>query len=412
MKMDVKNIADLKGDRAIWVIVFFLSVLSVLVVYSSTGSLAFKNKDGNTEFYMLKHLFILAAGLGLMYGAYRLPYRYYSKLSYIGLIVAIPLLVYTIVGGTNLNSANRWISIPFIGITFQSSDLAKLVIITYLSSQLTRRKDFLGDLKRGYIPVLIPVGLICLLIFPANFSTSALIFLICSVMMFAAGTPFRFLAGTLGIGITGFIIVLLLAGSMPRLLPRATTWLNRIEVYLGMVEDKEQKDAANYQVEQSKIAIASGGILGKMPGNSSQRNFLPHPYSDFIFAIIVEEYGTIVSAFVILLYLILLYRGIRIAMKAASGFGMLLAFGLSFGLVTQAIINMLVAVGMFPVTGQPLPLVSMGGTSIWFTLISLGMIQSVSRYSEETEAEQKLEETPGFMAHPETELNNQTPADE
>lgn len=408
MKVDVKKIAELKGDRAIWVIVFLLSVLSVLVVYSATGSLAFKNKAGNTEFYMLKHLFILAAGLALMYGAYRLPYRYYSKLSYIGIIVAIPLLVYTIVGGTNLNSANRWISIPVIGITFQSSDFAKLVIITYLSSQLTRRKDYLTDLRKGYIPVLIPVGLICMLIFPANFSTSALIFLICAVMMYSAGTPFRFLAGTVGIGIAGFVMVLLLAGSMPKLLPRATTWLNRIEIYLGLVEDKNEKDAANYQLEQSKIAIASGGVLGKMPGNSTQRNFLPHPYSDFIFAIIVEEYGLIMSSFVILLYLILLYRGIRIAIRAASGFGMLLAFGLSFGLVTQAIINMLVAVGLFPVTGQPLPLVSMGGTSIWFTLISLGIIQSVSRYSEETEAEQKLEETPGFMAHPEAEPEIQT----
>lgn len=399
--MDVKNIAELKGDRAIWVIVFFLSLLSVLVVYSSTGSLAFKNKDGNTEFYMFKHLAILLAGLALMYGAYRLPYRYYSKISYFGLIVVFPLLIYTIVGGTNINSANRWITIPVIGLTFQSSDMAKLILITYLSSQLTRRKDFLTDLKRGYLPVLFPTAVICLLIFPANFSTATLIFLICAVMMYAAGTPLKFLASTIGLAAIGFIMVLLLAGSAPRLLPRATTWLNRIEVYLGMEEDQTRKDAANYQVEQSKIAIAAGGFIGKMPGNSTQRNFLPHPYSDFIFAIIVEEYGIFLSSFVILLYVILLYRGIRIAMKAASGFGMLLAFGLSFGLVTQAIINMLVAVGLFPVTGQPLPLVSMGGTSIWFTLISLGMIQSVSRYSEETEADQKLEETPGFMAHPE-----------
>lgn len=406
MKVDVKNIAELKGDRAIWIIVFLLSVLSVLVVYSSTGSLAFKNKAGNTEFYMLKHLLILAAGLLLMYGAYRLPYRYYSKMSYIGIILVIPLLIYTIVGGTNLNSANRWITIPFIGLTFQSSDLAKLVIITYLSSQLTRRKDYLSDLKRGFLPVLFPVAMICLLIFPANFSTSALIFGICTVMMFAAGVPFRFLAGTVGIALAGFVVVLLLAGTMPKLLPRATTWVSRIEMHLGMIDDKEKKEAANYQVEQSKIAIASGGITGKMPGNSIQRNFLPHPYSDFIFAIIVEEYGLIISSFVILLYIILFYRGINIAKKAASGFGMLLAFGLSLGLVAQALINMLVAVDLFPVTGQPLPLVSMGGTSIWFALISLGIVQSVSRYSQETEEEQKLEDTPGFIAHPDQSSTN------
>nr|HML85143.1 FtsW/RodA/SpoVE family cell cycle protein [Bacteroidales bacterium] len=289
-----------------------------------------------------------------------------------------------------------WINIPFVGLTLQSSDPAKLVLITFLAFQLTKFKDDLGNWTGGFAWTMGPVILITVLILPANFSTAALIFVLCIIMMFVGNTPLKNLVTVLVAGLIGVIILLTASESLNKAYPenklfkRTSTWVSRIKVFTGMVDDKTKLQDLSYQLDQSQIAIANGKITGVGPGNSKQRNFLPHPYSDFIYAIIVEEYGLPGSFLIIALYLILFYRGIVIASKVKSRFGALLAFGLSLAIIIQATINVFVAQGLFPVTGQPLPLVSMGGTSMWFTCLGLGMLQSVCRNSQETEAEQDI----------------------
>lgn len=396
MRVSISDIKELRGDKITWTVIAILSLISLLVVYSSTGSLAFKNKDGNTEFYLLKHLILQILGFGLMYLAYRTPYKYYAKISVLAFIVVIPLLIYTILFGSNINQASRWITIPFVGLTLQSSDPAKLVLITFLAFQLTKHKNDLGNWTGGFAWIMGPVALVTLLILPANFSTAALIFFLCLVMMYVGSTPIKNIVTILVAGLIGVIILLSVSESLNKAFPenkifkRTKTWVSRIKVFAGKEEDKSKLQDLTYQLNQSKIAIANGEITGVGPGNSKQRNFLPHPYSDFIYAIIVEEYGIMGSAVIIVLYLILFYRGIVIATKVKSRFGALLAFGLSLAIIIQATINVFVAQGLFPVTGQPLPLVSMGGTSMWFTCLGLGMLQSVCRNSQETEAEQDI----------------------
>lgn len=372
----MEDIRKIRGDRVIWGVIVLLSVFSLLSVYSASSSLAFSAKGGNTEFYLLKHGMILIMGLGLMYLTHRIPYRYFSKASLLGMYIAVPLLAFTLLSGTSVNEAKRWIMIPWVNLTFQSSDLAKLVLFAYIARLLHTKREVLTDLRKGFIPLLIPVGIVCILIFPANFSTAALIFLVCFVMMFIGKVPIKFLGGLAGVGILFMVLLIVIGKQAPDLIPRAATWANRIENFGD--DDKEN----DYQAEQSKIAIATGGFFGKLPGKSTQRNFLPSAYSDFIFAIIIEEYGLLGGAFLILLYLTLLFRGIRIALQADHPFGAFLATGITFSLVIQALVNMLVAVGLIPVTGQTLPLVSMGGTSVWFTAISVGMLLSISRNKE------------------------------
>jgi cell division protein FtsW len=286
------------------------------------------------------------------------------------------MLVATLFSG-EVNEASRWLTLPVINISFQTSDLAKLALIMYLARLLAKKQDHIKDLRGAFVPIVIPVVLTCGLILPANFSTAAVLFSTCLVLMFIGRLNLKYIAYMIGIGIAGLLLLFMIAKVYPEVLPRSETWLSRIESF-GGGDSKE-----NYQVEQAKIAIATGGLVGKMPGNSIQRNVLPHPYSDFIFAIIIEEYGLIGGFFLVLLYLILLYRGVRISTRAQGSFGAFLAVGLSFSLVFQALINMAVAVNLLPVTGQPLPLVSMGGTSLWFTSFAVGIILSVSRDTEE-----------------------------
>ena len=374
----------LKGDRGIWAVVLLLSILSLLAVYSSIVTLAYKYQHGDTFYYLFKHAIILIIGLGLMVLAHNLNFKYYSRLSQIALFISIPLLLLTLLLGANINDASRWLVIPVINQTFQTSDMAKLALIMYLARFLSKRQDHIKDFKEAFVPVMIPVLVICGLILPANLSTSALLFVTSLIVMFIGRISIKYILSLIAIGV-GFLLILLLIGkSNPELMPRMGTWAKRIETFRG----GGSKDA-NYQAEQAKIAIATGGVFGKGPGGSTQRNFLPHPYSDFIYAIILEEYGLIGGVIVIFLYLILFFRGIRIASKTENTFGSLLAIGLSFSLVFQALINMAVAVNLFPVTGQPLPLVSMGGTSIWFTCLSIGIILSVSRESERAKAEKE-----------------------
>lgn len=372
--MDSLTNIKIKGDRVIWAVVIILSVISLLVVYSSTGTLAYKFQAGNTEYYLFKHGFILLFGLALMYVTHKIKYTYFSGISLIAIFIAVPLLLLTLMKGSNLNEASRWLALPGTSLTFQTSDFAKLALIMYVSRVLSQKQDKIDSLKEAFIPVVIPVVIVCALILPANFSTAAVLFSTCFVMMFIGRISYKHLLSLLGMGLIAVLIILTVGKFAPKVFPRFGTWMKRIENF-----SSDEKDAkGNFQVEQSKIAIATGGIIGKGPGKSSQRNFLPHPYSDFIYAIIIEEYGLFAAFAIVLLYLILLFRGTRIATKSPRMFGSLLAFGCAFSLVFQAMINMAVATNLFPVTGQPLPMLSMGGTSIWFTSIGIGIILSVS----------------------------------
>ena len=372
---------NIKGDKVIWAVVFLLSLVSFLAVYSSTGTLAYKYQGGNTEYYMFKHGLILFMGLVLMYLAHIVKYTYYSRIFQIALYIAVPLLLITLFFGLDLNDAKRVLPLPF-GLTFQTSDLAKITLIIYLARMLTKKQDEIHDFKSAFIPLMLPVLIVTGLIFWDNFSTAALLFATSLVLIFIGRVKLTYIFGMIGIGIVLLAIGLTLLYNLPEgQQGRLGTWKNRITDYV----DGTHGDS--YQVEQAKIAIATGGIVGKMPGNSTQRNFLPHPYSDFIYAIIIEEYGILGGILLVFLYLILLFRAVKIVTRAPGTFGSFLTIGVAFSLVFQAMINMGVAVGLLPVTGQPLPLVSMGGTSIWFTSLAVGIILSVSKELDKKEAE-------------------------
>lgn len=371
----------------IWMVAVLLAVISVLAVYSSIATLAYKYHGGNTEYFLIKHLFMVVSGFVLMYYAHRLKFKYYSRLSQIAIYVAAILLLLTLFIGVSINQANRWLVIPVIGQNFQTSDFGKLALIVFTARQLAQKQPVIHDLKAGVLPVVLPVFVICALILPANFSTAAILFATALVLMFIGRIRIMHLGLTVGSALAGFGLLLLFSFAAPGVLPRSETWKQRIVEFVDMDEGQEEPQD-NYQVKHAKIAIASGGMMGKGPSNGNSRNFLPHPYSDMIYAFIIEEYGSMFGGLgVLLLYLILLYRSIRIATKCRKSFGTFLATGLSLMLVFQAIVNMGVAVNLFPVTGQPLPMVSMGGTSLWFTCISLGIILSVSREVQEQENE-------------------------
>lgn len=383
----MKNfLKKINGDKTIWAVVVFLSILSILAVYSSIVTLAYKYKSGDTESYLLKHTFIVLCGLLLMYFAHKVRSGFYSRVAIIAIIIAIPLLLLTLLSGTNINEASRWLRIPVIDITFQTSDFAKIALIMYVARTLAVKQDDIKDFKSAFLPVIVPVVVVCVLIMPANFSTAAMLFTTCIVLMFIGRINFKYILSVIGIGIVTVCLLGIFIWNFPDAIHRGSTWKARIENYM------DGKSEANYQVEQAKIAIATGGIMGKGPGKSTQRNFLPHPYSDFIYAIIIEEYGLWMAIFVIFLYLVLLYRAVRIATKCQKIFPSMLAIGCSFILVFQAMINMAVAVNLVPVTGQPLPLVSMGGTSIWFTSIAIGMVLSASRELEKEKVAKPKEE--------------------
>jgi cell division protein FtsW len=369
----------IKGDKVIWTVVLLLSLLSVLVVYSSVVALAYRYKNGDTASYLIKHIFIVGSGIFLMYLIHKVKYSYFSRISQIAIFLAAPLLLYTLLKGVSAGEASRWLAIPGTSLTFQTSDFAKLALITYVARMLSIKQDVIKDFRQGFLPIIIPVGIICALILPANFSTAALLFLNCLVLMFVGRMNAKHLWILIGSGLVFIALLLTLIWNFPEVIPRGPTWRARIENFQS--GDSE----SNFQAEQAKIAIATGGIVGKGPGNSMQRNFLPQASSDFIYAIVIEEWGLMTAVVIVFLYIVLLFRGIRIANKSEKTFGSLLAVGLTFSLVFQAMINMAVAVNLFPVTGQPLPLISMGGTSIWFTSIAIGIILSVSRESETSE---------------------------
>ena len=364
-----------KGDRWIWIIVILLSTWSLLAVYSATGTIAYKKGVGSEQF-LIKHLVMVICGLALMYFSHLLDYRYYAGISKILMVITIPLLLYTLLFGTNVNDASRWVTIPVINQTFQTSDLAKLALITFLARTLTKKQETIKDVKKAFIPIMGAVCVIFILIALANLSTALMLFGVSILLLIIGRISVRQI---LIVCLAGLV---LLAGVI-WYGPRHKTYISRIEAFMNPDTDK------SFQANQAKIAVATGGIFGKGPGNSVQRNFLPHPYSDFIYALIIEEYGLVGGIILAMLYLAFLYRCILIVTQSPKAFGALLAAGLSFSLTIQAFANMAVAVGLGPVTGVPLPLVSMGGTSILFTSIAFGIILSVSRDNEKKKSSEQ-----------------------
>ncbi len=385
--------SKLKGDRWLWIIIIVLSVWSLLAVYSSVGTLAYKEGKG-TEVYLIKHTLLIFGGFALMYFSHLLDYRWYAGISKILMAITIPLLLYTLIFGNTINEASRWVTIPVINQTFQTSDLAKLALITFLARTLTRKQENIKDVKKAFLPIMGSVCIIFVLIAPANLSTALLLFGV-SVLLLIIG---RISIKQIAYVCLGVFVLLILVVSLG---PRRQTYMSRVETYISGEEANSEKA---YQSNHAKIAIASGGLFGKGPGNSTQRNVLPHPYSDFIFAIIVEEYGAIGGAVLVCLYVALMFRCIRIVTLSPKAFGALLAAGLGFSLTLQALGNMAVAVGLGPVTGIPLPLVSMGGTSILFTSVAFGIILSVSRNIDE------LKETAGSAERGEKVVIGEIPA--
>jgi len=384
-----------KGDKTIWAIVIILTLASLLLVYSSTGSLAYRMSKSN-ESYLFKQFAFIILGLIIIYFAHRINYVVYSRVALVLFLISLPLLFYTLFFGVQLNAGSRWIKLPVINMTFQTSDLAKLALFMYLSRQLSRKQKVIKDFKKGFLPIITPVVLICLFIAPANLSTALLIFGTSLLLMFIGRVNFKHILGTLGIALIPVVLLITIAMAtydhstgetkkLPEFISagRIPTWISRVQTFL--YSKKEDDNDKMYQMNQANIAIANGGWFGKGPGNSQQRNFLPHSYSDFIYAIILEEYGFIGGAVMLGIYLLFLYRCIRIFRKCPYAFGAFLALALSFTLVIQAMTNMGVNVGLFPNTGVTLPLVSMGGSSFLFTCLAIGIILSVARNVEQQE---------------------------
>ncbi len=374
-----------KGDKVIWGVVLLLSFMSLLAVYSSTGSLAYRMMT-NPGHYLLKQVLVLALGLGIIYIVHTINYTKFARVAVVMYLVSLPLLLYTLFFGTTLNEGSRWIKLPVINLTFQTSDLAKLALFMFLARVLSIKQDVIKDLRKGFIPVLSPMLITCMLIAPANLSTALMLGFSCTILFFIGRVQTKHLLLLAGVGFACLSMVYTVSKLTGK--GRAATWEQRVKDFASGSK-KEGKHKHQYQVEQAKIAIVNGGIAGSGPGKSVQKNFLPHPYSDFIFSIIIEEYGVIGGAFVVFLYLLFLWRSVLIFKRCPFAFGAFLAVGLSITLVFQAMLNMAVNVNLVPVTGLTLPMISMGGSSIWFTSIAIGIVLSVSKYVDDMEGQKK-----------------------
>ena len=393
-----------KGDKVIWALVVLLVLISLLAVYSATGTLAYKNYRGNTEVYLFKQVAFIVLGIMVIYFAHSVNYTIYSKVAQILFLLSIPLLAYTLFFGVRMNEGSRWIRLPIINLTMQTSDLAKLALFMYLARLLSKKQNVIKDFKKGFLPVIAPVAITCMLIAPANLSTALLLGASCLVLMFIGRAKTKHILLTIALAMIPIIILISAAvvrhnsggdddavvakKSSSGLFGRVDTWIGRVENFMYGGKDADADDM--YQVNQAKIAIAKGGWLGVGPGNSQTRDYLPQAYNDFIFAIIIEEYGLLGGAFIVFIYVVFLFRCIRIFKRCPFAFGAFLALGLSFTLAIQAIANMAVTVNLFPVTGVTLPLISMGGTSFIFTCLSIGIILSVARNVEQLEGKQAL----------------------
>lgn len=384
---------NIKGDRLIWSIAALLGIFSFLPVYSAASNLAYLHGAGNTFVFFVKHFMHLVLGFAIMYGVHKIPYRYFRGLSIVMIPVVVVLLLVTLLQGTTIGGANasRWIKIPFVGMSFQTSTFAAVVLMVYVVRYVTKIRDEASvSFKKTILPLWMPVFFVLMLILPTNFSTTAIIFSMVIMICFLGGYPLRYLFSILGLGCVALLFFIITAKAFPDAMPnRIDTWMSRIENFAND-EDTE----ADYQIEKAKIAIASGGVQGVGPGKSIQKNFLPQSSSDFIFAIIIEEYGLIGGFSIMILYMWLLFRIVIVAQKADTVFGRLLAIGVGLPIVFQAFINMGVAVELFPVTGQTLPLISSGGTSIWMTCLALGIILSVSAKREDIKRQEDMDNNP------------------
>ncbi len=386
---------QLQGDKTIWAIVAILALFSFMPVFSASTNLVYVVGKGSTMGYLLKHMVLVIMGFVIIYIVHRIPYRYFSGGSVLMIPVVVMLLIFTLAQGTLIGgeNASRWIRIPFVGIGFQTSTLAGVVLMVYVARYLAKNRDKAIDFKESLIQFWLPIGLVLMLILPANFSTTAIIFSMILVMSFIGGYPLKYLGYIVGIGVFSLALFILVVKAFPDAMPnRVQTWQSRIENF-ATNEGKE-----SYQVEKAKIAIVTGGMVGKGPGKSVQKNFLPQSTSDFIYAIIIEEFGLIGGVLIVSIYFLLLFRLFVVVRNTATVFGSLLVLGVGLSIVFQAIINMCVATNLFPVTGQTLPLISSGGTSIWMTCFALGMVLSVSASKEETE-EDILDDNPLDILH-------------
>jgi len=388
-----KNIfTTLKGDRAIWAITAFLALFSFLPVFSASSNLAYLYGNGDTLPFLVRHFMHLVLGFAIIYGVHKVPAHYFKGLSIIGIPIVFILLLITMAQGTTIDGANasRWIKVPFVGITFQTSTLASVVLMIYIARYLTKIKDKTITFKESILPLWVPVALILGLILPANFSTTAIIFVMVLTLVFMGGYPLKYIGIIVATGLLALTLFVLAAKAFPGVFPnRVDTWMSRIDSF---ADDEDSE--GDYQIEKAKIAIATGGLTGLGPGKSVQKNFLPQSSSDFIYAIIVEEWGLIGGLMLLLMYLLLLFRILVVANKATTVFGKLAAIGVGLPIIFQALINMAVAVELFPVTGQTLPLVSSGGTSIWMTCLAIGIVLSVSVKREEVKAKEEEEMNP------------------
>lgn len=386
---------QLKGDKTIWAIVAILALFSFMPVFSASTNLVYVVGKGSTMGYLLKHMVLVIMGFVIIYIVHRIPYRYFSGGSVLMIPVVVMLLIFTLAQGTLIGgeNASRWIRIPFVGIGFQTSTLAGVVLMVYVARYLAKNRDKAIDFKESLIQFWLPIGLVLILILPANFSTTAIIFSMILVMSFIGGYPLKYLGYIIGIGVFSLALFVLVVKAFPDAMPnRVQTWQSRIENFAAN-DGKE-----SYQVEKAKIAIATGGVVGKGPGKSVQKNFLPQSTSDFIYAIIIEEFGLIGGVLIVTMYFLLLFRLFVVVRNTSTVFGSLLVLGVGLSIVFQAIINMCVATNLFPVTGQTLPLISSGGTSVWMTCFALGMVLSVSASKEETE-EDILDDNPLDILH-------------
>jgi len=374
-------INNIKGDKYIWYIVAILSAISLLLVYSSTRSLAYKNEHGNTEYYLLRHGFILGVGLFITYVIHQIDHRYFSRVAQMMLILSVPLLLYTKFFGVRINDASRWVRIPVVGLTFQSSDFAKLALIMYTSRMLAKKAGVIKDMKEVTIHIMAPIVLICGLIMLDNLSSAAILFMTCIVVLFIGRVSTKFIMAIFG---GGFVMASLIVAFSWFFLPdhgRADVWLSRLTSW----QNPDITSDDFYQQKQAYIAIAKGGLFRIAPGKSTQCNFLPDAFSDFIYSTLIEEYGLLGGAFVLFLYLFFMWRLILLVKNSPRAFGALMAVGLGVSMVLQAVIHMGVNVHLLPNTGITLPFISWGGTSIWFNAFAIGIILSVSRHIDERE---------------------------
>ncbi len=375
----LKLFQNIKGDKAIWAIAALLALFSFLPVYSASSNLVYVVGNGTTAGHLIKHALLLFLGFGIIYGVHKIPTHFFKGLSLIALPIVLVLLVFVLAQGTTSGETNasRWIHLPFVGFGFQPSNLAAVVLLIYVARYLSKIRDITVSFTESILPLWLPVFLVVVLILPANFSTAGIIFSMVLMLCFLGGYPTKYLLGIIATGLVCLTLFIVTAKAFPDLFPnRVDTWISRIDSF-SSPEDTE----ANYQIEHAKVAIATGGIVGKGAGKSVQKNFLPQSSSDFIYAIIVEEYGLIGGFSLMFFYLFLLFRIIVVANGTASIFSKLLVLGVGLPIVFQALINMAVAVELFPVTGQNLPLISSGGTSSWMTCLAIGIILSASNKS-------------------------------